>query len=258
MKRKRKARNKKTIKQKTKPYNSLKTETLTKQNKKLEAEKKPKQSDKLENDSQPNCSIDAENTVKSNQSEEMEYSDESGKLKGIFEDAEEFRFKEAIPEVNMKYDDNMYNMLMRQHLQYRQLLINIKVGWLVYLGLTALSDSSSVYIGPSPREREKEKRNDRREKISKQPPSAPTASTQVQQALALLPSKLVGRPGTQYQRVQDERVAFNIGGQCFSTSRATLGADPSSLFGLLLRKNCPKRPHRNTYFIGTLVISKSF
>ena len=30
------------------------------------------------------------------------------------------------------------------------------VGWLVVLGLT-------VYIGPSPREREKEKRNDRRE-----------------------------------------------------------------------------------------------
>ena len=29
-------------------------------------------------------------------------------------------------------------------------------GWLVVLGLMALSDSISVYIGPSPREREKE------------------------------------------------------------------------------------------------------
>ena len=34
-------------------------------------------------------------------------------------------------------------------------------GWLVVLGLTALSDSISVYIGPSPKEREKEKRKDR-------------------------------------------------------------------------------------------------
>ena len=29
-------------------------------------------------------------------------------------------------------------------------------GWLAVLGLTALRDSISVYIGPSPREREKE------------------------------------------------------------------------------------------------------
>ena len=34
------------------------------------------------------------------------------------------------------------------------------VGWLV-LGLTALSDSISVYIGPSPKEREREERKDR-------------------------------------------------------------------------------------------------
>ena len=39
-----------------------------------------------------------------------------------------------------------------------------RIGWLVVLVLTALWDSISVYIGPSPREREKEKRNDRREK----------------------------------------------------------------------------------------------
>ena len=37
------------------------------------------------------------------------------------------------------------------------------LGWLVVSGLTALWDSISVYIGPSPREREKEVRNDRRE-----------------------------------------------------------------------------------------------
>ena len=35
------------------------------------------------------------------------------------------------------------------------------VGWLVVLGLTALTDSISVYIGPSPKEREKEERKDR-------------------------------------------------------------------------------------------------
>ena len=36
-----------------------------------------------------------------------------------------------------------------------------EVGWLVVLGLTALRDSISVYIGPSPKEREKEERKDR-------------------------------------------------------------------------------------------------
>ena len=35
--------------------------------------------------------------------------------------------------------------------------------WLVVLGLMALSDSISVCIGPSPREREKEERKDRGE-----------------------------------------------------------------------------------------------
>ena len=37
------------------------------------------------------------------------------------------------------------------------------VGWLVVLGLTALWDSISVYIGPSPKEREKEEGKDRGE-----------------------------------------------------------------------------------------------
>ena len=35
------------------------------------------------------------------------------------------------------------------------------VGWLIVLALTALSDSISVYIGPSPKERETEERKDR-------------------------------------------------------------------------------------------------
>ena len=51
-------------------------------------------------------------------------------------------------------------------------LYGVQDGWLVVLGLTALWDSISVYIGPSPREREKEERNDRREKkMSNQPPT---------------------------------------------------------------------------------------
>ena len=40
---------------------------------------------------------------------------------------------------------------------------NLIIGWLVVSGLTALWDSISVCIGPSPREREKEERKDRRE-----------------------------------------------------------------------------------------------
>ena len=64
------------------------------------------------------------------------------------------------------------------------------VGW---FGLTALRDSISVYIGPSRKEREKEERKDRGEKMSKQPPPAPTAS-----AIGPCPIiiQIVGRPGT--------------------------------------------------------------
>ena len=47
--------------------------------------------------------------------------------------------------------------------------------WLVVLGLTALIDSILVYIGPSPREREKEERNDRREKTVQTTPPESTA-----------------------------------------------------------------------------------
>ena len=52
----------------------------------------------------------------------------------------------------------------------------IVVGWLVVLGLTALLDSISVYIGPSPREGERKGKRKTREKMSKHPPPAPTAS----------------------------------------------------------------------------------
>ena len=44
--------------------------------------------------------------------------------------------------------------------------LNDWIDWLIVLGLTALWDSISVYIGPSPKEREKEERKDRWEKKS--------------------------------------------------------------------------------------------
>ena len=37
-------------------------------------------------------------------------------------------------------------------------LISELIGWLVVLGLTALWDNISVYIGPSPKEREREEK----------------------------------------------------------------------------------------------------
>ena len=68
-------------------------------------------------------------------------------------------------------------------------------GWLVgRLGLTALWDNIAVYIGPSPRERVKEARKDRWEKICPNHPHPHLL--QVQQALVLLLSKPAGRPGT--------------------------------------------------------------
>ena len=64
---------------------------------------------------------------------------------------------------------------------------------LVVLGLTALSDNISVYIGPSPKEREKEEKGYMRVKMSKPSPPAPTAS-----AIGPCPTviKIVGRPST--------------------------------------------------------------
>ena len=40
-------------------------------------------------------------------------------------------------------------------------IVHELVGWLVVLDLTTLSDNISVYIEPSPKEREKEERKDR-------------------------------------------------------------------------------------------------
>ena len=61
---------------------------------------------------------------------------------------------------------------------------NQLIDWLIVLGLTALWDSISIYIGPSPKEREKEERTDRREK--KCPNNPHPHRLQAQKALALL------------------------------------------------------------------------
>ena len=45
-----------------------------------------------------------------------------------------------------------------EHLWNHENMFEIGVGWLVVFVLTALCDSISVYIGPSPKEREKEER----------------------------------------------------------------------------------------------------
>ena len=51
--------------------------------------------------------------------------------------------------------------LLALHLEtlgYIQARNHKTIGWLVVLGLTALWDNISVYIGPSPKEREKEEK----------------------------------------------------------------------------------------------------
>ena len=50
---------------------------------------------------------------------------------------------------------------MNQWIKLKASISTELVGWLAVLGLTALWDSISVYIGPSPKEREKEERKDR-------------------------------------------------------------------------------------------------
>ena len=55
----------------------------------------------------------------------------------------------------VKHSCTLICVILRQTPMSSQL-----VGWLI-LGLTALWDSISVYIGPSPKEREKEERKDR-------------------------------------------------------------------------------------------------
>ena len=85
--------------------------------------------------------------------------------------------------------DLTYHCLLAE---YSCLLVLLD-GWLVVLGLTALWDNISVYIGPPPKEREKEKRKDRWEKNVQTTPPAHTAS-----AVGPCPTviTIVGRPGT--------------------------------------------------------------
>ena len=72
---------------------------------------------------------------------------------------------------------------------------------------TTLKDIISVYIEPPPREREKEKKYDRREKNRPYP-----HLLQSPQAFALLLSKLVGRPGTEsYAALSPGFLAYCIG-----------------------------------------------
>ena len=61
--------------------------------------------------------------------------------------------------------------------------------------------------------------------------------------------KLATETFNKLQQSQEGRVILNILGQCFQTSRVTLMADPYSMFALMLRKGCPLRPSRNTYFL---------
>ena len=61
--------------------------------------------------------------------------------------------------------------------------------------------------------------------------------------------KLTTETFNKLQQSQEGRVILNIGGQCFQTSRVTLMADPTSMLALMLRKGCPLRPSRNTYFL---------
>ena len=58
-----------------------------------------------------------------------------------------------------KTERNDFSVTVRNQHKVSNNVFN-KFSWLVVSGLTALRDSISVYIGPSPRRREKEKRND--------------------------------------------------------------------------------------------------
>ena len=61
--------------------------------------------------------------------------------------------------------------------------------------------------------------------------------------------KLTTETFNKLQQSQEGRVILNIGGQCFQTSRVTLMEDTTSMFALMLRKGCPLRPSRNSYFL---------
>ena len=70
--------------------------------------------------------------------------------------------------VSLPYKKNVYQMWRNKHRCEIEMFdcfffITIKVIYWLFWGLTALQNSISVYIGPSPREREKEERKDRGE-----------------------------------------------------------------------------------------------
>ena len=60
-----------------------------------------------------------------------------------------------------KQNNSLFSSLLVGDME-KGCLTSMHFSQLVVLGLRALRDSISVCIGPSPREREKEKRNDRR------------------------------------------------------------------------------------------------
>ena len=79
--------------------------------------------------------------------------------------------------------------LRHQWLRYQHLTV---LGWLVVFGLTTHSDSVSVYIGPSPKERKWRETTDESKNVQTTPPTA-TAS-----AVGPCPTviQIVGRPDT--------------------------------------------------------------
>ena len=51
---------------------------------------------------------------------------------------------------------------------------------------------------------------------------------------------------SQFQRDQEEWVTLYIGDHVYHCSKSTLEADPSSVFGLMMRDDCVFRPARST------------
>ena len=68
----------------------------------------------------------------------------------------------------------------------------------------------------------------------------------------VLQGEIYNKMFNHFQMTQEKRVTLNIGGQCFQTSKVTLESDPKSLFGMMMRDDCPFRPSGNTgrsYFL---------
>ena len=68
----------------------------------------------------------------------------------------------------------------------------------------------------------------------------------------ILQGEIYHKMFTHFQMTQEKRVTLNIGGQCFQTSTVTLKSDPKSVFGMMMRDDCPFRPSGNmgrSYFL---------